>query len=516
MWSGSDAAFQGGGAGVSNVAAASTPAIGQLQTVIGSVTITRANGIVGDPGVGLPIYEGDVLETGDDGVVAVTFVDGTTFHLHANGHMVLDEFNCGTKKSSNSALIRIAKGVFGLVAGKLAADGRLRIDTPFGQLRNNAPAVGIGSVTLAAFTFALIRELKADSANVAYLDNGTIDYKDLKHGVFEIVTKGDHPQVIIVDDPTQTIVIQRHGSSYSVAEVQNSPLEMAQYQSAYAHVYSNYVAGQQDPFIQQWQHANAQPQSNPGGTGSSTSAALLSGSTLGNSPPPESSGAGGPPINTHVSGGSTSGSSSSSGPGAIEPSQTAFWLYDQSGNWNSTTAWSDAPWAPVYGTAGVFQNIIISNGAGNIGSVFVVVTIDSNMANSGPSPTEVANLTLDTNTTLLITSDSTGVGSLTVFGTLDTFGLVQVNDAGSTPYIERPGDCRVGWRDPGHSTRRDNILHGQCAAESRHFRGRHFWHCVCLRHRREHFLRADHCRERGRCADYCRGRCRNHLRRRRR
>ena len=221
MWSGSDAALQDGGAGDSRVTPASTPVIGQLQTVIGSVTITRANEIVGDPGVGVPVYEGDILETGDDGVVAVTFVDGTTLHLHANGHMVLDEFNCGTKKSSNSALIRIAKGVFGLVAGKLAADGRLRIDTPFGQLRNNAPAVGIGSVALAGFTFALIRELKADSANVAFLDNGTIDYKDLKHGVFEIVTKGDHPQVIIVDDPTQTIVIQHHGSSYSVAEVQN-------------------------------------------------------------------------------------------------------------------------------------------------------------------------------------------------------------------------------------------------------------------------------------------------------
>src|SRR5579862_316166 len=297
MLSGRDAAVEDGRAIASGGKPASPPVIGELQIAVGSVTITRANEIVGDPGVGLPVHEGDVLETGDDGLIAVTFVDGTTLHLHANGRMALDEFSCGTKKSSSSALIRIAKGVFGLVGGKIATDGRLRIDTPFGQLRNNAPAVGICSVTLAAFTFALIRELKADSANVAFLDNGTIDFKDLKHGVFEIVTKGDHPQVIIVDDPTQTIVIQHHGSSYSVAEVQNTPQEMAQYQSAYAHVYSNYVAGQQDPFIQQWQHANAQPQSNPGGTGSSTSAALLSGSTLNNSPPPETGGPGGPTIN---------------------------------------------------------------------------------------------------------------------------------------------------------------------------------------------------------------------------
>src|SRR5579863_7577455 len=440
--SGSDAAEQESRA--MSAAAASAPVVGTLQTVFGSVTLTRADLIVAGPGVGHPVYEGDILETGDDGLVAIAFVDGTTLHLYANGRMALDEFNCGTKNSSNSAFIRIAKGVFGLVGGKLAADGRLRIDTPFGQLRNNAPAVGIGSVALAAFTFALIRELKADSANVAFLDNGTIDFKDLKHGVFEIVTKGDHPQVIIVDDPTQTIVIQHHGSSYSVAEVQNSPLEMAQYQTAYAHVYSNYVAGQQDPFIQQWQHANAQPQSNPGGTGSSTSAALLSGSTLNNSPPPEASGPGGPTINTHVSGGSSSGSSTSSAQGALLPTPTAFWLYDKSGNWNSTTGWSDAPWAPVYGDTGVFQNIIIDNGAGNSGSIFVVITIDSGMADAGPSPTAVADLTLDTNTTLLITSDSTGVGSLTVFGTLDTFGLVQVNDAGSSLTLNGPVIVELG------------------------------------------------------------------------
>lgn len=254
-------------------APASAPVIGTLQTVIGSVTITRANLIVAAPGVGHPVYEGDVLETGDDGLVAITFVDGTALHLHANGRMALDEFVCGTKES-NSALIRIAKGVFGFVAGKLAAEGRLAIDTPLGQLRNRAPAVGIGSLALGVFTFALIRELKADSADIAFLDNGTIDYKDLKHGVFEIVTKGDHPQVIVVDDPTETIEIRKHGSSYSVSQLANTPEEMAQLQSAYAHAYANYQAGLNDVFIQQWQHANAQPQSTGAG-GSSTSLALL-------------------------------------------------------------------------------------------------------------------------------------------------------------------------------------------------------------------------------------------------
>src|SRR5271166_4176804 len=68
------------------------PAIGKLQKVTGSITITRANVIVAPPAVGDLVYQGDLIETGIDGQVAIVFVDGTTFLLYANAHMVLDEF----------------------------------------------------------------------------------------------------------------------------------------------------------------------------------------------------------------------------------------------------------------------------------------------------------------------------------------------------------------------------------------------------------------------------------------
>ena len=233
--SGSDGGVQDGRAVSSGEEPASAPVIGTLQTVIGSVTVTRANLIVAGPCVGHPVYEGDILETGDDGLVAVAFADGTTLHLYDNGHMVLDEFSCGTKSSSNSALIRIAKGVFGLIAGKLAANGGLRIETPFAQLRSTKPAVGIGSVALGVFTFALIRELQADSADVAYIDNETVDYNDLKHGVYEVTLTGINggpPQVIIIDKPTTTIAIHKNGSgSFSVDEVALTPEERSSFKA---------------------------------------------------------------------------------------------------------------------------------------------------------------------------------------------------------------------------------------------------------------------------------------------
>src|ERR1700688_1581077 len=70
-------------------------AIGKIKTAIGSVTITRANAIVAQPAVGDLVYQGDLIETGIDGLIGIVFVDGTTFHLHASARMVLNEFIYG-------------------------------------------------------------------------------------------------------------------------------------------------------------------------------------------------------------------------------------------------------------------------------------------------------------------------------------------------------------------------------------------------------------------------------------
>src|SRR5271163_3630970 len=91
----------------------SAPAVGKLKTVTGFVAITRANIVIAQPAIGDLVYERDVIETGNDGVVDILFADGTTFQLCADAHLVLDEFVSGAEKSSNSALLRLVKGAFG-------------------------------------------------------------------------------------------------------------------------------------------------------------------------------------------------------------------------------------------------------------------------------------------------------------------------------------------------------------------------------------------------------------------
>jgi hypothetical protein len=247
----------------------SVSAVGKLQTVMGSVAITRAKSVI-QAIAGDALYQGDTIVTGVDGSVGIAFVDGTKLRLYSSTHLVLDKFVCGTENSVHSTLLRIAKGMFGVIAGKSAGARRLIIDTPFAQIQSTAPGVGIGTLALGILTFSLIKELKAAPNDIALLDDGTIDYNDLKHGIFEIVTRDG--KTIVVDDVTKTYWVHKGSSD----ELVNTPVQMANLHGAYLGAQEIHSQALQDPFIQQYQHAFAQPQSTTASTGSSTSDTILS------------------------------------------------------------------------------------------------------------------------------------------------------------------------------------------------------------------------------------------------
>src|SRR3954465_1280877 len=71
------------------------PAIGQIQTVGGSVTVARVSGIVVQANRGDLVYQGDVIETAADAAVGIAFADGTAFNLSDGARLVLDDFACG-------------------------------------------------------------------------------------------------------------------------------------------------------------------------------------------------------------------------------------------------------------------------------------------------------------------------------------------------------------------------------------------------------------------------------------
>ena len=111
------------------VQGASITPIGKVVTAAGSVSIEHVSAVVvqaslggqsGGAKIGDSVYLGDVVSTGSDGRVGITFTDGTAFDLSPNARMVMNEFVYDPNSTSNSSLLSLTKGTFTFVAGKVA------------------------------------------------------------------------------------------------------------------------------------------------------------------------------------------------------------------------------------------------------------------------------------------------------------------------------------------------------------------------------------------------------------
>ena len=133
--------------------------IGKVVTATGSVAIQHVAAVpmqasAGGAGakVGDLVYKADVVSTGADGAVGITFSDGTAFNLSNNARMELNEFVYNPKGKANSTFFSLSKGTFTFIAGKVAKTGDMKIDTPVATMgiRGTAPRVEInadGAVT---------------------------------------------------------------------------------------------------------------------------------------------------------------------------------------------------------------------------------------------------------------------------------------------------------------------------------------------------------------------------------
>jgi VCBS repeat-containing protein len=217
--------------------------IGYIQTAIGGGNIKRPSGIAVQVMAGDSVCRGDVIETTADGRIEIRFVDGTVFNLSRDARVVLSEFARDSNGTLRSALFAVTRGTFAFIASQLAMGGSLTVDTPVGSIRSRAQGCGIGILSLAALTFSTMKVVQAADSNVTFLDDDKITYKDLEHGVFELITKEAIPRHIIVEDPGETVVLRRSGSSVSVNEVANSLTRMQELQAAQQDVLANYAKG---------------------------------------------------------------------------------------------------------------------------------------------------------------------------------------------------------------------------------------------------------------------------------
>ena len=120
--------------GVSFAAGASYAAdapIGQIKTVSGDAAIQRAGQRVAAK-VGGAVYDKDVIVTGADGTIGITFSDNTVMSAGPNSEMALEDYRFDSSNFNGAMLTDMRRGTLSVVSGDIArsSPGAMKIKTP--------------------------------------------------------------------------------------------------------------------------------------------------------------------------------------------------------------------------------------------------------------------------------------------------------------------------------------------------------------------------------------------------
>jgi len=109
--------------------------IGRVKSNVGVASVNRGGRVLAvAPGVQLEA--GDVLVTGRNGRMGVTFVDGTRFAVGPNSRVTLTTFQFDRTRQTGAFVTSVDRGSLGVVSGRIARSGRdaMRVRTPTSML----------------------------------------------------------------------------------------------------------------------------------------------------------------------------------------------------------------------------------------------------------------------------------------------------------------------------------------------------------------------------------------------
>ena len=107
--------------------------IGNVATVTGSASVIR-NDRTTPLKVKDDIYLNDVVQTGANAALGITFIDNTTFNLKASTKITIDNYVYEDGGKSNAATFDVARGTAAFVAASVAKTGDMKITTPTATL----------------------------------------------------------------------------------------------------------------------------------------------------------------------------------------------------------------------------------------------------------------------------------------------------------------------------------------------------------------------------------------------
>ena len=109
--------------------------IGRVKSNVGAVSVDRGGRhLMLAPGAQLE--PGDVLVTGRDGRMGITFIDGTRFAVGPNSRVTLTSFQYDRTHQTGSFVTSVDRGSLGVVSGLIAKSGHdaMRVRTPTSML----------------------------------------------------------------------------------------------------------------------------------------------------------------------------------------------------------------------------------------------------------------------------------------------------------------------------------------------------------------------------------------------
>lgn len=118
--------------------------VGEITELEGAGTITRTDGTIESLSLGMPVFEGDILETAENGAANITFIDESSFAISDNARMAIDEFVFDPSSESGVTDVSLLKGVFLFTSGLIGRENpdAVEIETPVGSIGIRGTIIG--------------------------------------------------------------------------------------------------------------------------------------------------------------------------------------------------------------------------------------------------------------------------------------------------------------------------------------------------------------------------------------
>ena len=147
--------------------------IGKIVKLTGTAKSQHTDGVEVDLALGDPVYQGDVLSTGPDSALGISFVDESVFSMSAEARMVLDELVYDPGDAENSSMVfNLVEGAFVFVTGEIAPTGNMKVETPVATMgiRGTTPKVLINTA-LGVVEFSILPDPDSGDVGVYQIIN---------------------------------------------------------------------------------------------------------------------------------------------------------------------------------------------------------------------------------------------------------------------------------------------------------------------------------------------------------